>query len=74
MHSISSETHVMVIAGIHPLNGKILQILNLKDKLFEIKVEIIFDNLVKMVSTNKSKLWGEKNRNQRVKKWDLCCR
>jgi hypothetical protein len=68
VHSISSDPDVMVLAGIHPQNGKILHILNLKDKPVELEIEGMVGNTVKMVSTTESNLWNEKTAKGKLKK------
>jgi hypothetical protein len=71
VHSISSDPDVMVLAGIHPQNGKILHILNLKDKPVELEIEGMVGNTVKMVSTTESNLWNEKTAKGKLKKGKL---
>ena len=68
VHSVSSDPEVMVIAGIHPQNGRVLHILNLKDKPVDIELEGVAGNFVRMVTTTENQLWNEAKPKYKVKK------
>lgn len=71
VHSISSDPDVMVLAGIHPENGKVLHVLNLKDKPVEIEIEGFSGSPVRMVTTTENNLWKDATPKSRTKKGKL---
>jgi hypothetical protein len=71
VHSISSDPDVMVLAGIHPENGKVLHVLNLKDKPVEIEIEGFPGSPVRMVTTTENNLWKDATPRSRTKKGKL---
>jgi hypothetical protein len=74
VHSISSDPEVMVLAGIHPQNGKVLHILNLKAIPVEIEIEGMTGDKIRMVSTTENNLWEEKTPKARTKNGKLSLR
>jgi hypothetical protein len=74
VHSISSDPEVMVLAGIHPQNGKVLHILNLKAIPVEIELEGVSGRITKMITTTENNLWEEKAPKTRTKNGKLSLR
>lgn len=67
VHSISTDPEVMVIAGVHPQNGRVLHVLNQKNTSVEIEIEGMVGNIDKMVTTTENKLWDETKPKARVR-------
>jgi hypothetical protein len=58
VHSTSTDSDILPIAGIHPDGQKVIQVINTKNNPVEIEIEG-FGNLKKIVSTTENNLWIE---------------